>query len=424
MNQTQSIIFFVIAGIIIILTSIFLGILPGRKSPAPAKATIEIWGLGERDDIWRDAINSFQEKNKNLTIRYVRLDARTYEKTLINSLAASRGPDIFMLKNSWILKHQNKIYPLPQVLFNFFPRDFRRVFVDAVSDDLTVGDAIIGLPLFIDTLALFYNKDIFNAAGIAIPPQDWDEVIERSRELTKVSQTGDIITSGLAMGTSQNTERSFEILSALVLQAGDPIVNLQRNSVELSNLGKNAFSFYTSFANPSHINFSWNNRMPSSFDAFAEGKAAMVMGLAEDLERIRAKNPHINIGVYPFPQLKNAKTFASYSNYFFPTVSKQSKNPEAAWQFITFVTLGEGLTSYLKESHRPAVRRDLLAAGTKDAELDIFYRQALIARGWPIPDEEITRSIFSTAIDSVVSRSATTHEALTKLQDQLRQLLP
>lgn len=424
MSQTQSIIFFVIAGIILILTFIFLGVLPGKSKPSPPKATIEIWGLGEKEDIWRDAINSFQEKNKNLTIRYLRLDERTYEKTLINSLAAGRGPDVFMLKNSWILKHQNKIYPLPQKSFNFPPRDFRRIFVDALSDDLITGNTIIGLPLFVDTLALFYNKDIFNAAGIAIPPQDWDEVIERSRTLTKVSQTGDIITSGLAMGTSQNTERSFEILSALMLQAGDPIVNLQRNNVEFSDLGKNAFSFYTSFANPSHINFAWNNRMPSSFDAFAEGKAAMVMGLAEDLERIRAKNPHINMGVYPFPQLKNAKSSASYANYFFPAVSKQSKNPEASWQFITFVTLGEGLTSYLKESHRPAARRDLLAAGIQDGELDIFYRQALIARGWPIPDEEITRSIFSIAIDSVVGRNATMQEALNKLQGQLRQLLP
>lgn len=424
MSQTQSIIFFVIAGIIIILTSIFLGILPGKIKPAPVKATIEVWGLGERDDIWRDAINSFQEKNKNLTIRYLRLDERTYEETLINSLAAGHGPDIFMLKNSWILKHQNKIYPLPQILFNFSPKDFKRTFVDAVSDDLIINDAIAGLPLFVDTLALFYNKDIFNAAGIAIPPRDWDEMVARSRELTKISPTGDIITSGLAMGTYQNTERSFEILSTLILQTGDPIVNLQRHSIEFSDLGKNAFSFYTSFANPSHANFSWNNRMPSSFDAFAEGKAAVVMGLAEDLERIRAKNPHLNIGVYPLPQLKNAKSFASYSNYFFPTVSKQSKNPEAAWQFITFVTMGEGLTSYLKESHRPAAKRDLLALGTQNEELDIFYRQALIARSWPIPDDEVTRRIFATAIDSVAQRSATIQEALNKLQNQLGQLLP
>ncbi len=423
MSQTKSIIFFVIAGIIIILTSIFIGILPGKKQPAPAQATIEIWGLGEREDIWRDAINSFQEKNKNLTIRYVRLDERTYEETLINSLAAGRGPDIFMLKNSWILKHQNKIYPLPQVFFNFFPRDFRRTFVDATSDDLIKDDIIAGLPLFVDTLALFYNKDILNAAGIAIPPRDWDEVAERSRELTKISPTGDIITSGLALGTSQNIERSFEILSALMIQAGDRIVNLQGRSVEFSNLGREAFSFYTSFANPSHKNFSWNNRMPSSFDAFAEGKAAMVIGLAEDLERIRAKNPHINMGVYPFPQLKNAKSFASYTGYFFPAVSRQSKNPEAAWQFINFITLGEGLTPYLNASKRPAARRDLLAAGSKNEELDIFYRQSLIAKSWPMPDEETTRRIFATAIDSVVQRSATTQEALNKIQDQLRQLL-
>src|SRR3990167_10329417 len=125
MTTGLKIAFVVFAALIVIFFLIFFGILPGRREPPPPAVTIEFWGAGDAQSIWSDIISSYKETNPHVAINYQEIDQETYEEYLINRLAEGQGPDIFMLKNSWIEKHKDKISPLPQTPLNFFPKDFR-----------------------------------------------------------------------------------------------------------------------------------------------------------------------------------------------------------------------------------------------------------------------------------------------------------
>lgn len=415
-----------VVGIIILLqVLVFLRILPGRKAPASPSAALTFWGIDDDPEIWREIIQNFNAKFPTISVGYKHINRNDYEDVLVNKIAEGKGPDVFMLPNTLFVKNKNKISLLPQASLAFSPRDFSSAFVDGTYEELVSPDgSIYGLPLFIDTPVLFYNKDMLNTAGIAQVPTSWEDLIAASQKLTQKNAVGEIMKSGLPLGTSRTIDNSFEILSTIMLQKGDPIVRrAQKLEAVLGEKGTQAMAFYTSFANPSSKNFSWSDRMPRSLTAFAESKSAFAIGFYEDIARIRAKNPHINFGIAPFPQYKGVAVPVVYSRYFFPTVLKFSKNPVAAWQFVHYLASNEGANTYTKKTNKPPVRRDLLSRGAPGADLDIFYRQALIAKTWSVPDDAATRRLFQEAIESVVSGALEPSQAVDNLNGRLNLLL-
>lgn len=411
-------------GIVLIATALVI-FGPGRKAPAPPRATLEFWGIEETEDVWRPILQDFTEKNPTIKVNYKKRDETGYEEALVNALAEGKGPDIFMLNAGSILKHRDKIAPLPQPTLNFFVKNFQTTFADIAAADLTTDkNEIIGLPLFVDTLVLFYNKDKFNAAGIAEAPNIWDDLVTISRTLTRATPQGDILQSGLAAGTGKNTEHAMEITAALAMQNGDPVIKRATRETVLGEHALDAFLFYTSFADRQNANFSWTNLKGNSLDAFAQEDAAMAFGFLKDIPQIARKNPHLHLGVAAFPQPKDARTPVTYGTYFFPTVSKLSTQQTAAWQFLLYMSAQEGAAAYLEATKRIPVRRDLIAKGGQNAAEEVFYRQSLIAKNWVIPNETVMRRLFQETIDAIVSRTVDAKQAVARLKQQINLLLP
>ena len=79
---------------------------------------------------------------------------------------------------------------------------------------------------------------------------------------------------------------------------------------------------------------------------------------------------------------------------------------------------------YLLETNLAPARRDMIAAGSQNPDLSVFWRQALTARTWLNPDEQATRSLFARALDTIASRTETPEQAIVTLRNQLRLLIP
>lgn len=421
MNRTFLVIALIAFAVIVIVALVgILGV--GRVQAPPVAGSIEVWGIGDSENIWQDLINRFQAAYPSISVTYRRFDEAGYEDMLVNRLAEGKGPDVFFLSHTAVVKHRDKIFPLPAEA-GFSITDFKNTFVDAAADDLISGNEILGMPISMDTLALFINKDIFNAAGIATPPKTWDDLAATARALTVRGPGGDITASGIALGAAQNIERSFEIVSALMLQRKGIAVH-PVGTVSFGPGAADALSFYASFSDPLKQNYSWDKNMPDSLDAFSRGQTAMMIGFSGDSARIRERNPHLNFTIHPLPQNAGAGISVNWGKYFFPAVSTQSKNKQAAWQFIVFASSREGAKSYLEATGRPPARRDLVAAGTRSEDLSVFWRQSLTARSWLVPDDMATRRLFAEAIDAVLSHSADPAGAVSRLESQLRLLAP
>jgi ABC-type glycerol-3-phosphate transport system substrate-binding protein len=397
---------------------------PGPQSSGPV--VIKIWKPFVDTDKMQSIISSYQSVHSNVTIEYTKKNIENYETDLLNALAAGNGPDIFSINNTWVPRYTDKITPAPEKLYTV--KEYKDTFVDATASDLIIDNKIYGTAMWVDSLALYYNKDLMGTAGIATPPKTWSELAEDVRLVTRQDSTGYFDRSGVAMGTNSNVNRGVDIIYLLMLQAGavpwssDGSAPQFANSVSRggnsTNPGAEAVDFYTSFSNPASANYTWNEDSDYSTDAFANGRAAYLYGYAYTRDVIDSKAPNLNYDVAPVPQNNLSNPTVNYSSYFAEVVSKQSKQAAWAWDFLKFATSKGSLDTYYKQDKQPSSRRDLIELQSSDTEIGVFAHANLTGKTFYKADEAKFDAIIADMIDNIVLRGQPVDQALTRAQSQ------
>lgn len=426
LTKNQKIIFFTVAIIILIVVLMAVGILPGLKKKSgntgnQAQISLEFWGI-DSAEAFKTAIDGYQNINQNIKINYRQVAPADYEETLIDALASQRGPDILMFNHFWLPKHFEKFYPVPTALLSI--KQFREAFADVAAEDLVWQEKIYGLPLWIDTLALFYNKDLFNGAGIALAPATWQEFQKDSQLLTDKALTGEIKKSGSALGTASNVNNAADILSALMIQSGSSITKPDGQADFNNEASHQALAFYTAFSNPASASYSWNDNFADSLDAFSQSKVAMIIDYSSSRDKIKNKNPYLNYGVASLPQLTaDQSSVKNYADYWALGVSAISKYPTSAWDFIFYLTGYQQAKEYLAVTGKPPAGRILIKEMLDDEKIGVFAKQALSAKSWLQKDAEKNRQIFLNMIESVVKGRLSVDNALTQAAEEINKTL-
>jgi len=453
---------------VIALTTLLSGCTILKKKTSTYKTSLEIWGVFDDSGDYSQIFAAYHEMNPFVTsITFRKFPIEDYERELLDALAAGNGPDIFMIQNAWLPDYLNKIAPAPEGFVN--EKKLRETFVDVVADDFLVDGKVYGVPLSVDSLALYYNKDFFNSAGIVHPPQTWEEFSAAVEKMTEIDQFGNIVRAGAAMGTGKNINRSPDIVTLLFLQGGVEMVSENGRSANFSrfiesngqsiNAGESALEYYTNFASPSRSVYTWNRRQHYSLDAFTEGTVGMMLNYSWHYDTIKAKNEKLRFAVAPVPQL-NARQPRNVANYWSFVVAK-NKVPQAAqqgtrpvsntvriheaWEFLTYLTMATGkqftlvhgatfqtksvpltldpAAEYLTRTHKPAARRDLVEQQKSDPVLGVFAQGNIIARTWRRKNAADIDNVFVNMIESVNLGQQSVRQALQTAQTRVTQLL-
>jgi len=445
-----------------------------KKETTGYRVNLEIWGVSDSSDVYGKVFSKYREANPFVgDLKYRKLDVENYKQDLLNALASGQGPDIFFIKNSWLPSFKDKIEPAPDWILN--EQELRRDFVDVVPSDFLDEGKIYALPLSVDSLALYYNKDLFNAEGITVAPATWEDLQDDIVKLKKIDQFGNITQQGLAMGTAYNINRSTDILGLLMLQKGAQMTNKERTQASFNypvsfngksiQPGEEALEFYTQFANSSSTLYSWNPRMHYSIDSFFEGTTAMMINYSWHYETIKSKNPKLNFAVANVPQFSGTQP-VNFANYWGLAVAKNKvvnspSDPQTAqsaglapdnkvrvheaWELLKFmttknngtITLINGITGtskvfsvdadpadeYSKNTGRPAARRDLIEKQKTDPVLGPFAYGNLIAKSWYQKDPESIETILAETIDSVNKGTASVRSALELASTRISQFM-
>ena len=408
-------------------------ILRGIGGGQTQSATLQFWGVFDDRNAFDKVINDFKVQNPGIKVQYQMFTYEEYEKRLIDALAAGTGPDIVMIHNTWLPKHGDKLKSLPATIPGLKQplltiQDYKTNFVDVAFNDFVFSNQIYALPMYVDTLALFYNKDILNSAGISRPPQDWEEFNSDIETLTRLDGSGQVVQSGVAMGTAKNINRSTDILSALMIQTGVKMTDNSNTTASFANpvngtpVGEKALKYYTDFANPSVRTYTWNDVQHYSVDAFIEGKTAMMFNYSHEVGDLKNKAARLNFGVAPMPQVSSTDV-KNYANYWGVGVTTASKFPNEAWKFVAYLASKEGAQSYLSATLRPSARRDLIELQRNDLDLGIFAVQALSARSWYQIDSSAVETIFADMIDDVNFHRSSVKDSLGNAESRVNVLM-
>jgi len=407
-----------------------------QAQDAMKPVTLVYWRVFDDQDAFQDIITKYKAIHPFITIEYHKLRYDEYENAILNALAEDRGPDIFSLPNTALNKYQTKLVPMPDTITMAYPviqgtvqktvvpelrtansltlKQLKDNFVDVVSHDVILNDGkIYGLPLSVDTLALYYNKDLFNNAGISQPPAYWNkELIQDVKKLTIQDPKKGLVQSGIALGGGANINRFSDILSVLMMQngtdmmeGGQVLFNVQPAFAKDTdyNPGQKALQFYTDFANPTKESYSWSKDQTNSLDMFMSGNLAMMLSYSYDLATIKAQAPKLNFSVAPLPQIEgNPPTNINFANYWVEVVSKKSQHVNEAWDFIQFITQAEQAKSYLDKTERPTALRSLVDSQKNDDTIGVFANQVLTAKSWYLgKNETAAEDAFQEMIDTM-----------------------
>jgi ABC-type glycerol-3-phosphate transport system substrate-binding protein len=388
-----------------------------------------MWGTMSNESFYNFYYNLPIAKDKTVSITYEYKKESDFDKDFVEALASGSGPDIIFLSQDQILRQKNKLYTLP---FQSYPeRTYRDTYIQEGELFLT-SKGILAFPVSIDPMVLYWNRDIFSSNGTAQPPKFWDEISALAPKLTKRDGALNITKSMIALGEYQNITNAKEIISTLIMQAGNPIVSQQGGAyipVFSSTFNRtvapavSAVDFYTEFSNSSKVDYSWNRSLPESQAMFLSGDLAMYLGFASEFDTLKLKNPNLNFDVAQIPQSRSNNTKVTFGKMKALAVTKNTKSPLAAFTVIYGLSIPDAISAFSQSEKLPPVRLDLITKGNVDPNQTLFYQSALWSKAWFDPDKTSTDTALKDMIESITGGRERTSEAVSRMDKELIRLM-
>lgn len=376
---------------------------------------------------------------------------------LVDQMAAGAGPDVIYIDGSWVARNTNKLVPVSGD-DSFNPVNFRNTFVQSAQSLLVKNEQIWGVPLGVDSLALYYNDAHVQdrLPNRNIPGRTWEEFQEDVIALTKTDNSfSRFAFSAAALGRVDNVSYGLEVLENVLLQSGVQWFSGDGEEVQLDktlglvggrnqNLGEQALDFFTSFADDRFRHYTWNEFVApagqpwADYKEFLRGNVTMVFGYSRDLDRLKLLRtelqqkrqtviPENDIRVTFLPQINDPSSTPVrqvVGKVYSLAVSRHSEFPDIAWDFLKFAITKDNLQTWHEKTKLPTPRLDLLTEQEATPFLGIFVRQAKFAEGLDLALEpSLIDTQLAGAVEAIESRQTTVLQALQKAGQNLESLL-
>ncbi|MEW9702015.1 extracellular solute-binding protein [Paenibacillus sp. SI8] len=397
---------------------------PAAAAKSDEPVTIEYWqyAFQTKVDLVNELIAEFQKLHPNITVKQTNFPYDQYNEKVATLVPAGKGPDIINLYYGWIPKYVQSGYlqPLPEQ--GFSEADLKKDFFPVVEAGKLNGK-YWAVPTAVRTLALYYNKDLFKAAGLDPnkAPATWDELIDYAKKLTQRDAKDQLVVEGLTWQPNSQIHHWYR--DALIYQAGgkDTSDDHKKYLWNDTPAGLEAFKFLTDI--PTVHKVGQKDFYESDINAFKKGFAAITIDGSNVLASIRKDAPTINFGTAPLPSYKGKATQSSYwANAITKGVS--GKKLEAATEFLKFLTSKEVEEKWVDKVGELPAKKEVASQDkyVKDPILGPFISQLPDAHAHFFVDEVKERDNFVEATDKVVLNKAdakTAFEELVKKNQQL-----
>lgn len=372
--------------------------------------TVDYWTVYEDIDMLRQFASEYQQFRPyvNINIRRVREDQ--FDDLFVNALADDVSPDIVSISVRELPKYRSRLARMPasvqvanvfvrgglsqetvvEPVVNAMPtlNTVRRSYINAVVDGAVRGNTVYGLPLAVDTMALYVNRDLLDAAGVPELPENWDEFVETVKDVTRYDDAGRVVQSGVAMGTVNNIPNALDLLAILWMQNGLPLDERGISSLSVANLSEvpnhptfQTLRFFSDFARSDRDVYTWDESLSTARNEFIRGRSVFYFGYAYERADIDARAPQLDYEIIPIPQLDPTNP-KNITNFAIQSVSEKSDAPNEAWDFIRYITQAQNVERYLGATMLPTPLRSQVTAQAGVLEMQPFLQGILTATNW------------------------------------------
>lgn len=335
--------------------------------PITLVVAIEIGSqTNERQALFDALFKEYMAKNPNVTIKFepVVSDYDQYITKLLVDLKSGTGPDIFTTTGSTLLKfaETGTLLAAPAEVEAYVKKEALN---EAVLSSVTGRDGkVYGIPWMGDWPALFYNKDMYTKAGITKVPTTWEELLDAAKKLTVLDSKGNITTAGFFVRKTGAQLGIFEKWYPFFSANGGKIFDDKMTKCTVNSPeGVEALQFYVDLIHVAKVD---------SFEAaqgdtkgFISGNVAQYIRESSNIVRFQNEAPNLKFGTALIPNRK--ATGKGIANIDSIVVTKASKNPQAAWDFLMWLSSPEIAT----RRDKTLFRQPLFKAVSQDP----FYKE-------------------------------------------------
>ncbi|ALM74305.1 ABC transporter substrate-binding protein [Thermococcus barophilus] len=299
------------------------------------------WSAGETEmKNYQRIIGEFEQKYPNIGVKY-EVIPQMFHENILASFGAGVAPDVFYVDSSWapIFIDKGALYPISDLADKSFIDQFYPFLLKPFMKD----GKLYGLPKDWSMLALFYNKKLFEQAGLTRPPQTWEELEEYAKIIAdKTGKPGLAIylggfnryvpvavSDGAPKPWFEKPEDASWFDNPVVKETLTWYINLyKKGKIEREQQGKIPY-----VVQPSDVGAGWLG------DAFGQQQVAMVISGNWMIPFLADQFPDFKYGedwdIAPVPAGKKGRVTMAYTVIL--GINAKTEHPQEAWKFVEFV---------------------------------------------------------------------------------------
>lgn len=393
-------------------------------SPASGNITLTVSGFSSspaEDALVQQNLNKFSQAHPNIKINWSPIPG-DYPTKMRANVASNTVPDVFYLTPDMSAQYisAGKVLDLTP----YMQRDnvsVNNYYTSLVNPFTCTSGHVFGLPKDWNSLGVFYNKQMFQAAGLATPTANWtwNDMQTDAQKLTKNPGSPNSV-----YGISLSPDASR--WAAFLLSNGGTVLNKNGTQATFNNnAGIDSLTYYDSFIKnntgtlPTGVGSPWNG------DAFGKQRVAMAIEGGWLIPYMTQTYPKVQYGIAPLPVAPNGKranliftnAWAAYSG---------TKYPNEAWQLIQYMTGQDVQASQLHAGFALPTLKSLANDPyfTQNPGLKVMFDSASYGYAdYYGPQDTAIHNALATALQSVMLNKQTPQAALndaaTKVNNQL-----
>jgi multiple sugar transport system substrate-binding protein len=357
----------------------------------------------------KDRIERYKTKNPNVTITRTAQPFAQLKQKLLQGATAGELPDMVVIDNP---DHSSfaALGVLTDISDQVKSWGQRSEYFEGPFNSTVYQGKVFGVPDNSNCLALWANTALLKKAGVSIPTT-FDELKSAAAALTSGS------TKGLAVSAVKSEEGTFQWLPFL-WATGEDLPTLD------SDGGRAALQLWVDLVNKGQMSkgiINWDQG--AVLTQFQNNRAALMVNGPWQIPALRDEKPKLKWEVAPMPKESTSASVLGGENI---AITANTKNAEAAWQFIEWTQLPENLLRYNIVAGKIPSRKDVAENKhwTGDAAMKTFVEQLQVAkpRNYGPKYPEIS-SALQDMLQGALSGSTPVPEAVSTAAGKIKPLL-
>jgi len=267
---------------------------------------------------------------------------------------------------------------------------------------------------------MYWNRDIFSAAGIANPPKDWSSFSIFPKSLrTVIRKAATFRRAAWRLALCKRLAREkrswlrFSCSQGIHRRLECAVFRFRcRPSQKRPDLADLCSEFLYAVLESDQTVYFLDASLPDSKSMFLSGRLGIYFGLASEYAELRSKNPNLNFDVTYLPQSQGHK--GDLWRSLFDSVHYRFAKTATGIDGVTRLTAEDSIARWSELTRCAGTAHVPVPAS--DPNLTIFSNSALFSKGWLDPNHYATDNVFKTMIDSISSGAMEPLEAVGKAE--------